>query len=119
MDATSSVATKQGKESFHRWGGLLPPDYRGKGKLRYHVKTTPVWLPIKGVDGNFYPITPHSIVTDRGGKRSDFGIHLDANVPGSLGCIVMCGNRFRDFESQMSQLKDEGYDRLPLFVTYS
>ncbi len=117
--ATSSVATKQGRESFHYWGGLIPPDYRGKGILRYHVKTEPIWLPTKGVNGNFYAISPHTIFTDRDGKRSDFGIHVDANVPGSLGCIVMSKERFLEFELEMGKLRKEGYLRLPLFVTYS
>lgn len=117
--ATSSISTKQGKESFHQRGGLLPPDYRCKGKIQWRVKLTPIYLPNKGVDGNFYPLSPYQVETDRGGIRSDFGIHRDANVPGSLGCIVMCDKRFAEFEAEMNKLRNLGITDLPLFVTYS
>lgn len=117
--ATSSISTKQGKESFHQRGGLLPPDYRCKGKIQWRVKLQPVYLPVKGVEGNFYPISPHQVITDRNGIRSDFGIHRDANVPGSMGCIVMSDSRFWSFETEMNNLRSRGVTELPLFVTYS
>ncbi len=117
---TSSVASKQQKEGFHQKGGLIPPQYRCPGLKNYTVETNPVPLPhVKGVQGNFYKILPFSVETDRGGKRGDFGIHIDANVPGSLGCPVMSRIRFKGFEKRMNQLRSEGVKSLPLFVQYS
>lgn len=117
--ATSSISTKQGRESFHQRGGLLPPDYRCKGKIKWSVSLNPIYLPVQGVEGNFYQISPFQVVTDRGGIRSDFGIHRDANSPGSLGCIVMSDDRFSQFETEMNKLRARGILKLPLFVTYS
>ncbi len=118
--ATSSIASKQYPESFQERGGLIPPQYRCPKLPNYTVKTQPIALPhIKGVEGNFYKIDPYFVTTDKGTIRGDFGIHLDGNVPGSLGCIVMSQDRFNDFESKMGVLKGEGLDCLPLFVQYS
>lgn len=118
--AASSISTKQGHESFHQRGGYFPPDYRCKPKVQWSVKLVPIPMPtVKGVEGNFYQISPHAVKTDRGGERSDFGIHLDANVPGSMGCIVLTSIRFRQFENQMELLRAKGILKLPLFATYS
>ena len=118
--ATSSIASKQYPESFHVRGGLIPPQYRCPKLPNYTVKTQPIPLPhVKGVEGNFYKIDPHFVTTDKGTIRGDFGIHLDGNAPGSLGCIVMSQDRFDDFESKMGVLKGKGLDSLPLFVQYS
>lgn len=120
--ATSSVANKQKPEDFHQRGGPIPPAYRLNIKLpapSWTVETTPLYLPaVKGVEGNFYKITPFAVKTDKGGDRSDLGIHRDANVPGSAGCIVMSGERFKSFELEMKRLRELGYMKLPLFVTY-
>jgi hypothetical protein len=72
-----------------------------------------------GVAGNFYKIDPHSVTTDKGGVRGDFGVHLDGNAPGSLGCIVMPADRFAQFEDEMKKLAAQNIVSLPLFVTYS
>ncbi len=118
--ATSSTAAKQYPESFHVRGGLIPPQYRCKKLPNYTVMTKPIPLPhIKGVEGNFYKIEPHFVMTDKGTQRSDFGIHLDANYPGSLGCIVMSADRFSVFEETMSRLKADNVKEVPLFVQYS
>ena len=117
---TSSVASKQYVEGFHHKGGMIPPQYRVPNLKNYLVQTNPIPLPhVKGVDGNFYKINPHEIVTDRGGKRGDFGIHVDGNVPGSMGCPVMSEERFKSFEKRMKQLRNEGVKSVPLFVQYS
>ena len=73
----------------------------------------------KGVEGNFYQILPFEVKTDKGGVRGDFGIHKDANVLGSMGCIVLTPERFQGFEKEVTQLAKEGKDSIPLFVTYS
>ena len=117
---TSSVASKQEREGFHYRGGMIPPQYRVPGLKNYWVETVPFPLHhVKGVEGNFYKINPHEIQTDKGGVRSDFGIHIDANVPGSLGCPVMSKDRFAKFEKRMKAVYDQGIDRIPLFVQYS
>lgn len=118
--STSSIASKQYPESFHERGGLIPPPYRCKNLDKYTVNLKPIPLPhVKGVEGNFYKINPHFVVTDKGGQRGDFGIHLDGNVPGSLGCIVMTEDRFSQFEFQMKELLNMKVESLPLFVQYS
>ena len=118
--ATSSIASKQYPESFHVRGGMIPPQYRCPKLPNYTVMTQPIPLPhITGVEGNFYKIEPHFVTTDRGTVRGDFGIHLDGNAPGSLGCIVLDSDRFKDFESKMANLKRDSLTSLPLFVQYS
>ena len=118
--AASSYGTKQFPESFHYRGGFLPPEYRVPGLKNWWFKTSPISMPhVKGVAGNFYQILPFQVHTDKGGVRGDFGIHLDANAPGSLGCIVMSKDRFTQFESWMTKLRSSGVERVPLFVRYS
>ncbi len=118
--ATSSTKNKQYSESFHSRGALIPPQYRCHNLPNYTVQTKPIPLPhVPGVEGNFYKINPDFVTTDRGGQRGDFGIHLDANHPGSLGCIVMSEDRFNQFESEMDKLRDSNIDSVPLFVQYS
>lgn len=118
--ATSSISTKQDRESFRERGGLLPPQYRVPNLKKWEVDLNSIPMPqVKGVEGNFYRLLPFKVVTDRGGVRSDFGIHKDANSPGSMGCIVMGGRRFAEFEAKMQGLKIAGVNRLPLFVQYS
>ena len=118
--ATSSISTKQGRESFHQHGGLLPPQYRVPGLKNWSVDLKPIPMPqTKGVEGNFYRLLPFEVTTDRGGVRSDFGIHKDANTPGSMGCIVMSAKRFAEFEVKARGLRIAGVRKLPLFVQYS
>ncbi len=118
--ASSSYEQKQYAESFHERGGFLPPQYRCQGLTNYFVKTAPISLErTRGVRGNFYPILPYEVKTDAGGKRSDFGIHLDADYPGSLGCIVMSKFRFEEFEKGMLELREQKLNLVPLFVQYS
>jgi hypothetical protein len=114
--ATSSIQAKQQPESFHQRGGVIPPQYRC-GIPCWTVDTKPIPMPkIKGVEGNFYKINPSSVTTDKGGVRGDFGIHLDANAPGSMGCIVLNPLNFTNFETIMKAVKA---DSIPLFVFYS
>lgn len=118
--ALSSHANGQKIEGFHKRGGMIPPAYRVPKLAQWTVRTNPIDLShVKGVSGNFYEISPFEVTTDKGGSRGDFGIHLDANVPGSLGCIVMSTKRFRDFENRMTALRQEGVTKLPLVIAYS
>lgn len=118
--AASSYSTKQYAESFHSRGGYLPPEYRVPKLKNWTVHTIPIDLThVQGVSGNFYRISPHEVKTDKGGVRSDFGIHLDANAPGSLGCIVMNQERFASFQTNMFALRNNDIFEIPLFVRYS
>lgn len=116
----SSHKNGQSPNSIHKRGGYLPPSYRIPSVPQLRVSTTPIDLSHhKGVKGNFYPILPFEFVTDKGGKRGDFGIHLDANVPGSAGCPVTNAKRFAKFENAMTELRAEGIKDIPLIVVYS
>jgi hypothetical protein len=119
--ATSSQAHMQKLGSDYVRGGLIPPTYHCHGLKQYQVALNPLNMKhLKGVEGNFYPITPFKIQTKQGTERGDFGIHLDANSPGSLGCIVMDGVNFKDFEATMAILESrEALDKIPLHVFYS
>lgn len=117
--ACSSYSTKQYRESFHERGGYIPPEYRVPALNHWRVETTPVNLShVKGVAGDFFRILPFEVTTDKGGKRSDLGIHLDANAPGSMGCIVMDYKRFNFFKQAMVQMKRLTKE-LPLYIRYS
>lgn len=52
----------------------------------YSVNVKPLYLSLKGIEGNFYKINPH-LVKVNGNTRGDFGVHFDANVPGTAGCL--------------------------------
>lgn len=120
IKAWSGHGTKQYAECFHEVGGMLPPAYRCKGNFNWRVDTNPVYLPNhRGVRGNFYRISPFKVFTDKGGTRSDFGVHLDANVPGSRGCIVTDAKRFAEFEKWMRALKNAQVSSIPLILGYS
>jgi hypothetical protein len=68
--------------------GPIPPQTI-VGIDHYKVDTTPLYMPgVRGVEGNFYKISPFAI-TVSGTERASFGIHFDANVPGSSGCVVL------------------------------
>lgn len=118
--ALSSHARGQQREGFHQRGGMIPPAYRVPKLAQWKVQTSPTNLShVKGVSGNFYKILPFKVTTDRNGERGDFGIHLDENVPGSLGCIVLSKKRFRDFENTMTRLREEKAIEIPLVIAYS
>jgi hypothetical protein len=118
---TSSHVNGQKQGQDQQKGGLIPPTYHCKGLLQYAVDLTPLDLTHQaGIRGSFYKITPFEVITLNGTKRGDFGIHLDANAPGSLGCIVMDWHNFKDFENQMSHLrKVDEVKRVSLHCFYS
>jgi hypothetical protein len=117
--ATSSVAGKQASGSWNNRGGLIPPDEKFLNGELYEVSTTPLWMPqVRGVEGSFYQIHPFEIQTD-GATRGDFGIHFDANVPGSMGCIVLPTQRGWDaFRNDMKWIADSGAKRVDLDICY-
>lgn len=114
--ATSGAPGYQGKENVDDRGrGPLPQSY--DLKLSYTVNPVPIsMLGKKGIDGNFYKIDPHS-VTINGQTRGDFGVHRDANVPGSAGCIVLPTPK--GWEAFQGYMRKAGDDLIPLVVSYS
>lgn len=117
--ATSGVAGYQDDGDWiHRGRGLIVPDE--VTRKTYQVSTTPVYLPeVKGVEGNFYPITPF-LVNSGAGQRGDFGIHFDANVPGSSGCIVCRTKRgWTALERDIKAIADRGIKQIPLDINYT
>jgi hypothetical protein len=74
---------------------------------------------VRGVEGNFYKINPH-MVTVNGVQRGDFGVHFDANAPGSAGCVVLRTDiGWQAFEKDMKNLLTRGVNEIPLLVSYS
>jgi hypothetical protein len=118
--ATSSTADKQGVKDWNVRGGVIPATYELSSPLPfYSVTVNPVDLKhVKGIDGNGYPITPFEVKTIDGGTRSDLLIHKDANVPGSMGCIVLPESEFTDFE-EVFQKHCQGQNTVKLLVGYT
>ena len=85
--------------------------------LNYELDLNPINLPnVKGVNGLFYRILPFEVIS-QGFKRSDLGVHFDANVPGSSGCIVLKQMDHWDlFKKLIRELKAKDVNFLPLFV---
>ena len=118
--ATSGLPEMQGKNDQDNPGlGPLPSCLEIGGKS-YTTETMPINMPsVRGVEGNFYKINPHT-VSIWGTTRGDFGIHRDANVPGSSGCIVLTSaNGWAAFQKTMSAIAKSGVRQVPLAVSYS
>jgi hypothetical protein len=101
--ATSGLGSYQDVGDWnHIGGGVIPAPYQLlKPVPWYKVAIEPTDLrAVKGVQGNAYAITPFELETNKGVTRSDVMIHNDANVPGSMGCIVLEGDgtEFDEFE---------------------
>ncbi|MEM9510677.1 MAG: hypothetical protein AAGA16_23835 [Cyanobacteria bacterium P01_E01_bin.35] len=118
---TSSHVNGQQRGDQHVRGGLIPPVHHIRKIDRYEVVLKPEdSRHVKGVEGNFYRILPNVVTTKSGNQRSYFGIHLDANVPGSLGCPVMNKFNFDDFEETIANIYKPGTtERIPFFPLYS
>jgi hypothetical protein len=100
-------------------GGVCPATYQCNPTFaNYWVEVEPIDLSnVKGVEGNAYKITPFEVTTKEGIKRSDLLIHRDANVPGSMGCIVLSDDEFAEFEKVMKD-KCGGLDKIKLWIQY-
>jgi hypothetical protein len=105
------------------------PDYqrpsdewvRGKGPIPkgdYQIPTEPYWLNTRGVEGLFFHITPDPVGSgDR--IRSELGIHYDANVPGTSGCIGLINwEGWNGFCRRMATIASLGVKSLSLEVKY-
>jgi hypothetical protein len=94
-------------------------DYLGTSGLPdYQRPTKPYWLETRGVEGLFYHITPDPVGS---GEliRSELGIHWDANVPGTSGCIGLSNwDGWEGFCRRMRNIAALGVESLPLKVQY-
>lgn len=117
--ATSGLPNYQNPDETDEKSKGSIPETIDIGKT-YQVDTAPISLPnVKGVEGNFYRILPFTVTVD-GVERGDFGIHRDANVPGSSGCVVLTtANGWSAFEKDMNDLASGGINQIPLIVSYS
>lgn len=118
--ATSGVGAWQKIGGWSKQGGgVIPATYQCNPTFdNYWVDVNPVDLShVKGVEGNGYCITPFAVRTKESVKRSNLLIHRDANDPGSLGCIVLPDDEFRDFEATF-QKELIGHKRIKLWVQY-
>jgi hypothetical protein len=122
--ATSGLGAYQAPGDWnHVGGGVIPATYYLDRPFPwYKVAVQPVNLAnVKGVEGNAYAITPFAVETNKGVERSDLMIHRDANVPGSMGCIVLEGGEFADFEkvyNRECQALPDGVETVDLGVIY-
>lgn len=100
-------------------GGVIPAPYQCNPSFaNYWVQVAPIDLShVRGVEGDGYPITPFAVRTKDGVERSDLLIHRDANVPGSMGCIVMSDEEFEDFCKAFAR-ELIGFEKIKLFVQY-
>ncbi|WP_293341048.1 hypothetical protein [Microcoleus sp. CAWBG58] len=87
----------------------------------YQIPTEPYWLDTKGIEGLFFHITPDPVSSPDGGVvRGEFGIHFDANAPGSAGCIVLLRKiGWERFCERMGAIARSGVKSIPLTVSYS
>ena len=100
-------------------GGVLPATYQCNPTFsNYWVDVMPLDRKgVLGIDGDAYAITPFEVRTTDGVTRSDLMIHRDANVPGSMGCIVMSDEEFVDF-CKVFNLECVGHQKIKLWVAY-
>jgi hypothetical protein len=100
-------------------GGVIPATYQCNPSFaNYWVEVTPVdRSEVRGIEGDAFPITPFEVRTKDGVIRSDLMIHRDANVPGSMGCIVMSDAEFEDFCKTIAR-ELIGHEKIKLFVQY-
>lgn len=100
-------------------GGIPPCEFVGIST--YSVSTHSIPMPNKrGIEGNFYQIFPYSNqvkINDGVYTRGDFGIHQDAGVKGTAGCIgITKGVHWKVFEIEMQSLVVQGVSSVELLV---
>ncbi|MEX0272307.1 hypothetical protein AB3R30_24640 [Leptolyngbyaceae cyanobacterium UHCC 1019] len=117
---TSGIAPHQHLASEHLKGRGPIPACKAVGLNSYFVRTTPFFRPDTiGIEGNFYYIEPDPVKI-RDFQRGEFGIHFDASVPGSAGCIVFSARSdWRNFEDFMSDYRQKGFSQISLVVEYN
>jgi len=113
--ATSGCAGwQQQGDQWARARGPLPEGFS------YSIPTTPYHLDTRGIEGDFFHITPDPVANGNGNIRSELGIHFDANAPGSAGCIVLRNREgWERFCDRLSKIAVSGIQSIPLSVRYS
>lgn len=102
-----------------RKGGIPPCKY--VGIPHYSVATSPIPMNEKrGIEGNFYQIFPYLndvVINNSTQSRGDFGVHKDAGIKGTAGCVgITKGMHWDVFESEIKRLRLQGVNYIPLFV---
>lgn len=94
---------------------------RGKGPIpagEYEIPSEPYWLDTRGIEGDFFHITPDPVVSSHG-VRAELGLHFDANYPGSAGCVVVKNREgWRRLCDRLASIAYSGVKSLPLTVKY-
>lgn len=94
---------------------------RGKGPIpagEYEIPSEPYYLETRGVEGDFFHITPDPVVSEHG-IRAELGLHFDANHPGSAGCVVLKNwEGWRRLCDRLASIANLGVKSLPLTVKY-
>lgn len=119
LEASSGCVSYQYWASWTQKGrGEMPPNTAIKLDT-YTVSTQKLWLPhVRGVEGSFYAISPFQVRVN-GSHRGDFGVHFDANVRGSAGCIVLPEQDHWDsWRTRIEYWRSEGFQQIPLVVNY-
>lgn len=117
--ATSGLASWQRKSCQSERGKGPIPACKTVNISNYTVRTTPFdERGVSGVEGNFYYIEPDPV--DVPPRRGEFGIHFDANIPGSAGCVVLRKrDEWEDFQDFMARYKRQGLSTISLIVEYN
>lgn len=115
--ATSGCTGHQGINDIWTPGKGPCPNLQGLS-----ISTRGMYSPeVRGVAGWFYPILPQLMYGPNGITRSAIGLHADANVPGSAGCVVTKDiNLFKnDVVPLMQKANAAGIAQLALEIKYS
>lgn len=99
--------------------GPIPDPKFTPDRLAMFVITKPIdSRGVKGIDGNFYPITPTAIRTPVR-TRSAFGLHADKNIPGTAGCIGITDDEdWAKLQLKLKEIGASGVEKIPLVVSY-
>ena len=116
---TSGYPDFQAADDEAKTGGPIP-EASLVGLDHFSVSTTPNYEPgEEGIRGNFYPVLPET-VNIAGTERGEWGVHLDADSPGTLGCLGFKNpTPWEAFQKLMENLKEAGIKEIPLLVSYS
>jgi hypothetical protein len=94
---------------------------RGKGPIpkgEYEIPPEPYWSEQRGVEGLFFHITPDPVGSGEH-IRSELGVHYDANIPGTSGCIGLINREgWEGFCRRMRNIAALGVESIPLKVQY-
>lgn len=118
--AGSGLPGGQYPDSCRIRGGIIPPSCLLSPDMQYKIITNPLdSRNVRGVEGNFYPIRPDTMIMRNGLERGYFGVHADAGVLGSLGCIVMRNTvDWIQYENTMKTISKTEVREIPLDVFY-